>query len=109
LVHGDDAAPQGEKHRRRQPRGVDVSADRKGGPRTVARSPLDPYGAVRAAAVPATCAPALARYLRCRRAARVLAPVWPADSLAVLPGFVVQQYPQRPQRSDKPVDDEADE
>src|SRR5262249_20267959 len=109
LVHGNDPAPQGEKHRRRQPGGVGVSADRKGGPRTVARSPLDPYGAVRSTTVPATCAPALARYLRCHRATCVLAPVWPADSLAVLPGFVVQQYPERPQRSDKPLDDEAHE
>src|SRR5262249_12847614 len=79
------------------------------GSRTVVHSPLDPYGAIRPATVPATRAPALARYLRCHRAARVLAPVWSADSLAVLPGFVIQQYPERPQRSNKPPDDEADE
>src|SRR5262249_11966005 len=66
LVHGNDPAPQGEKHWRRQPGGVDVSAERKGGPRTVARSPLDPYRAVRAAAAAATPPPALARCLRCR-------------------------------------------
>src|SRR5262245_51877127 len=105
MVHGDEPTPQGEKRRRRQRGGADTN--RKGGG-AVAHSPRDPYGAVRSATIPATCAPALARYLRCHRAARVLAPVWPADSLAVLPGFVVHQYPQRPQRSDKPLDDEAD-
>src|SRR5262249_57889476 len=85
LVHGDEPAPQGEKHWRREPGGVVVDADRKGRPRTVAYCPLDPYGAIRSAAIPATCAPAVARYLRCHSAARVLAQGWSANSLAVLP------------------------
>src|SRR5262249_29775549 len=109
LVHGDDPAPRREKCWRQQPGGVEVTGARKGSPRTVAHSPLGSYGAVRSVAVPATCAPTVARYLRCHRAARILAPVRSADSLAVLPRFVVQQYPERPQGSDQPLDDDVDE
>src|SRR5262249_50826677 len=109
LVQGDDPALRREKCWRWQPGGVDVTGDRKGSPRTVARSPLGPYSAVRSIAFPATCAPAVARYLRCHRATRVLEADWSADSLALLPRFFVQQHFERPQGSDGPHDGDADE
>src|SRR5262249_39632403 len=103
LVHRDDPAPQGEKCRRGEARGAGVTSDREAGP-AAAHSPLDPYGAVRTTAVPAARAPAVARYLRGDRAARVLAAVGGAHSLAMRAGFVVQQHLEGPHGPDKPAD-----